>query len=34
MAHKQTEHYRIWRKVVTDWMDKPRRGISYNGLMP
>jgi len=33
-AHKQASHYLAWRKTVAEWMDKPRRGVFYNGLMP
>lgn len=33
-AHKETEHYRIWRDTVADWMVQPRKGISYHGLYP
>ncbi|UJP06200.1 MAG: antibiotic biosynthesis monooxygenase [Nitrosomonas sp.] len=33
-AHKETEHYRIWRDTVADWMAEPRKGISYQGLYP
>jgi len=33
-AHKQTKHYLTWRETVAEWMDKPRRGVSYIGLMP
>ena len=32
--HKQTEHYLTWRNTVADWMQKPRKGISYIGLFP
>ena len=32
--HKETEHYRIWRDTVADWMEKPRQGIVHNGLFP
>lgn len=33
-AHKQTQHYLIWREVVAEWMASPRTGISYKGLYP
>ncbi|MFQ5642574.1 MAG: antibiotic biosynthesis monooxygenase [Thiogranum sp.] len=33
-AHKETDHYRIWRDTVADWMAQPRQGISYHGLYP
>ena len=34
VAHKQSEHYLTWRETVADWMAEPRRGVSYNGLIP
>ena len=33
-AHKETAHYLAWRDAVADWMETPRRGIPYNGLLP
>ncbi len=33
-AHKETEHYRVWRDIVADWMAEPRKGIAYQGLYP
>ncbi len=33
-AHKQTAHYQAWREAVAEWMERPRRGVTYNGLMP
>ena len=33
-AHKQTEHYLIWRDTVAEWMAQPREGVAYNGLYP
>ncbi len=33
-AHKTTEHYLTWRKVVADWMEKPREGVPYKVLAP
>jgi autoinducer 2-degrading protein len=33
-AHKDTEHYRVWRETVADWMAEPRVGTQYNGLLP
>lgn len=32
--HKMTIHYLEWRTTVEDWMAAPRKGISYNGLLP
>ncbi len=28
-AHKETEHYLVWRKTVAPLMAKPREGIKY-----
>lgn len=33
-AHKQTEHYLVWRDTVADMMAKPRQGIPYLALFP
>ena len=33
-AHKDTPHYLEWRETVASWMDEPRQGIQYNGLLP
>ena len=33
-AHKQTEHYRVWRDRVADYMAVPRRGIKYTAVAP
>lgn len=33
-AHKQTEHYLTWRKVVEPWMAQPRQGKPYNVIAP
>lgn len=33
-AHKETRHYLAWREAVAEWMDAPRRGVSYTGLYP
>ena len=33
-AHKATAHYLAWRDTVADWMDQPRQGIRYDGLLP
>ena len=33
-AHKQTDHYVVWRDTVGDWMAAPRRGELYEGLFP
>ena len=33
-AHKETQHYTVWRETVADWMAEPRSGTVYNGLYP
>ena len=33
-AHKETNHYKVWRDTVADWMAKPRQGIKYKGIRP
>jgi autoinducer 2-degrading protein len=33
-AHKETDHYRIWRETVAPYMQEPRRGIVYRALRP
>jgi autoinducer 2-degrading protein len=33
-AHKGTDHYMKWRDTVADWMEIPRVGIRYIGLLP
>jgi len=32
--HKNTSHYLNWRETVADWMQVPRKGVSYTGLYP
>ncbi|MFV2055331.1 MAG: antibiotic biosynthesis monooxygenase [Thiohalomonadales bacterium] len=31
-AHKDTKHYRDWRKAVEPWMADSRVGVGYTGL--
>ena len=33
-AHKDTSHYLAWKETVASWMDQPREGVQYNGLLP
>jgi autoinducer 2-degrading protein len=33
-AHKDTAHYLEWREKVAPWMEAPRKGVSYRGLLP
>ncbi len=34
IAHKQTEHYIVWRDRVANWMAGPREGIKHSLLFP
>jgi autoinducer 2-degrading protein len=34
IAHKQTEHYIVWRDRVANWMAEPREGIKHSLLFP
>ena len=33
-AHKDTEHYAVWRKTVENMMAEPRKAIKYKNLFP
>ncbi len=33
-AHKQTDHYLLWREKVAAWMARPREGIKFSGICP
>lgn len=33
-AHKNTDHYLVWRETVADMMAEPRQGAPYSGLFP
>jgi (4S)-4-hydroxy-5-phosphonooxypentane-2,3-dione isomerase len=33
-AHKETNHYKVWRQAVADWMAQPRAGIRYHVIQP
>jgi autoinducer 2-degrading protein len=33
-AHKNTEHYLVWRDAVQDLMAEPRKGVRYNIIQP
>ncbi len=33
-AHKETDHYKLWRDTVVDWMAKPRVGVKHNIIAP
>ena len=32
--HKNNSHYLNWRETVADWMEQPRKGVTYTGLYP
>jgi len=32
--HKQTDHYKVWRDTVADWMEKPREGVKHIVVYP
>lgn len=33
-AHKNTEHYAVWRDTVAPWMAQPREGVKHNVIAP
>lgn len=33
-AHKETEHYKVWRQSVEPCMARPREGIKYVAIRP
>lgn len=33
-AHKETEHYKTWRKAVEPMMAKPREGTAFTVIAP
>ena len=33
-AHKETQHYALWRDTVTEMMAEPRQGIKYTNIFP
>jgi len=33
-AHKETEHYKVWRDAVADMMAEPRTNIKFSNLDP
>lgn len=33
-AHKDTEHYKVWRETVEPWMAKPREGVAHDVIRP
>jgi autoinducer 2-degrading protein len=34
VAHKETEHYKVWRDTVADMMAVPRTAIKYKNIFP
>jgi autoinducer 2-degrading protein len=34
IAHKQTEHYIVWRDRVANWMAEPRERLKHSLLFP
>lgn len=33
-AHKETEHYRVWRDAVAPMMAEPRSSVKYTNVFP
>jgi quinol monooxygenase YgiN len=33
-AHKETEHYKVWRDTVADMMAEPRSSVKYTNIYP
>lgn len=33
-AHKETEHYKVWRDTVAKMMKEPRRAVRYEAVCP
>ena len=33
-AHKETRHYKEWRKTVAPWMARDRKGIKFKAIVP
>lgn len=33
-AHKNTDHYHVWKEAVQDMMAEPRKGVRYKILQP
>ena len=32
--HKETQHYKVWRKTVAEMMAEPRRGVKFTNVYP
>ena len=33
-AHKETDHYKVWRDAVEPMMAEPRRSVKYTSICP
>ena len=33
-AHKETQHYPVWRDTVASMMAEPRSSVKFNGVFP
>ena len=33
-AHKDTDHYKVWKETVAPWMDRPREGVAHQVVAP
>ena len=33
-AHKETNHYQVWRDTVAPMMAEPRRSVKFNNVFP
>ncbi|MDA3850973.1 MAG: antibiotic biosynthesis monooxygenase [Spirochaetaceae bacterium] len=34
LAHKETQHYALWRETVEPWMAKKRQGNKFSSCLP
>jgi autoinducer 2-degrading protein len=34
LNHRKTDHYKVWRDTVADWMVEPRLGVKYESKFP
>jgi (4S)-4-hydroxy-5-phosphonooxypentane-2,3-dione isomerase len=34
LAHRETQHYKVWKNLVADMMAEPRKGIVYQNIYP
>jgi autoinducer 2-degrading protein len=33
-AHKETDHYKVWKETVAPWMARPREGVAHEVVAP